>query len=158
MAKLADFKSQPVFEGDYFIGGGARGGTKKIAMDSVITTVKNALNTLENFSIKNSGNAYMLHWNNNTLSITGPDTYMDISSVSTSGPLSSVHSGKALELSLNYEGNSNIIATADSHKGNAENLNLLVENNLTNEVTKIALDNLPFRSSLYYYLRGYNKY
>jgi hypothetical protein len=147
MAKLANFKSQPVFEGDYFIGGGARGGTKKIEMNSVIETVKNALYTLENFSVKNNDNAYSLHWNNNTLSITGPDTYADINSISTLGPLSNVHSGKSLELFLNYEGNANIIAVASNHKGNTEHLNLLVENNLTNEVTKLALDKLPFTNS-----------
>jgi hypothetical protein len=147
MAKLANFKSQPVFEGDYFIGGNANGNTKKITIGSVISIVEKSINTLDNFSVNNTNNGYTLDWDGRTLSIDGPSIENAILSVNGISPVSVVTSERNALISLKYTGARNIIDAAGIYKGKTSNINFFVENKATNEVKKIGIENLPFTNN-----------
>ena len=147
MAKLSSFPLDSVESGDYFIGATQKGTTKKITMYSVIASVEDAINTLDNFAVANTDNGYTLSWDRNTLSVDGPSIEDAILSVSGSGPVESVTTDRNTVLSLNYEGAGNIVDAAKKYKTDLDNVEFLVQDKNKAAVKKLGIDKLPYTNN-----------
>lgn len=147
MAKITNFPSSAAQPGDFVIGAGASGRSKKMSIGSIATLVRDSINTLNNFAVSNSDNGYTLSWSDNTLSIDGPSIEDAILSVNAVGPVTAVTSERNTLISLKYSGARNIIDAAGIYRANKSNINFFVENRATNEVKKIGIENLPFTNN-----------
>lgn len=147
MAKINDYPAGPVESGDYFIGATQKGKTKRITMSSVVALTKEALNTLDNFTIDNIDNGYTLGWSNNTLTIDGPSIEDAILSVSGSGPVKSVTTDRNIALSLKYEGAGNIVDAAKEYKSSTNDAQFLVQDKLSTTVSKLDISKLPYTNN-----------
>jgi hypothetical protein len=145
MAKINNYPSGPVGSGDYFIGSAKNGQTKRITMSSVVALTKESINTLDNFSVSNTGNGYTLGWNDNTLTIDGPSIEKAILSISGSGPIESITTDKNAVINLKYEGASNIVDFAKTHSTSVNDVQFLVQKN--GVVSKLDISKLPYTNN-----------
>lgn len=147
MAKLSSFPSGPVGSGDYFIGSTQKGKTKKITMASVIASTKDAINTLDNFSVSNADNGYTLSFINNTLSIDGPSIEDAVLSVTTAAPLTAVNDNRNISIGLNYTGSDNFVNKAPEFKSEHNQIKFLVGDKKLNQVSSVDIADLPFSNN-----------
>lgn len=147
MAKLSNYKPIPGTINDYAIGCDAKGRSKKIPIIDIAHIVNDAINTLDNFSISNSDNEYTLGWENNTLTVDGPSIANVILSVSSSGAIKSETIDRKTNISLNYEGQNNIIELSKPYKGELGNIQFFVQDKLNNVVGKFDISKLPYTAN-----------
>lgn len=147
MAKLSDYPSGPVESGDYFIGSTQQGKTKRITMSSVVALTKDSVNTLDNFTVNNTDNGYVLGWSDNTLTINGPSIEDAILAVSGSGAIQSTTTDKNVSLSLKYEGAGNIVDSAEDHKLSVNDVQFLVQDRSEGTVNKLDISKLPYTNN-----------
>jgi len=147
MAKLSNYKPIPGTINDYAIGCDAKGRSKKIPIIDIAHIVNDAINTLDNFSISNSDNEYTLGWTNNTLTVDGPSIANVILSVSSSGAIKSETIDRKTNISLNYEGQNNIIELSKPYKGELGNIQFFVQDKLNNIAGKFDISKLPYTAN-----------
>ena len=147
MAKLNSFPLDSVESGDYFIGATQKGTTKKITMHSVIASVEDAINTLDDFAVTNADNGYTLGWSNNTLSIEGPSIEDAVLSVTAAAPLSVVNDNRNITLGLNYTGAQNFVNAAPALKSELHQVKFLVGDKKLNQVSTVDIADLPFSNN-----------
>lgn len=147
MAKLSNYKPIPGTINDYAIGCDAKGRSKKIPIIDIAHIVNDAINTLDNFSISNSDNEYTLGWENNTLTVDGPSIANVILSVSSSGAIKSETIDRKTNISLNYEGQNNIIELSKPYKGELGNIQFFVQDKLNNVAGKFDISKLPYTAN-----------
>lgn len=147
MAKLSNYKPIPGTINDYAIGCDAKGRSKKIPIIDIAHIVNDAINTLDNFSISNSDNEYTLGWKNNTLTVDGPSIANVILSVSSSGAIKSETIDRKTNISLNYEGQNNIIELSKPYKGELGNIQFFVQDKLNNVAGKFDISKLPYTAN-----------
>lgn len=147
MAKLSNYKPIPGTINDYAIGCDAKGRSKKIPIIDIAHIVNDAINTLDNFSISNSDNEYTLGWENNTLTVDGPSIANVILSVSSSGAIKSETIDRKTNISLNYEGQNNIIELSKPYKGELGNIQFFVQDKVNSITGKFNINDLPYTAN-----------